>query len=368
MKQRLLEIIKKALTEQSKKKKCDCGCDTCMDAPLLNESKQYVMPISENMRYHLDKKISIHDNTFRPGSKAHIDLIHEARLLWKKGVIELQGEDKILFENTDLGRFGVYEGEVVPLDLPLMEIEGDSSFSVNKVWDFLETRPFYNKEYMPMFNIAKEIYDEFTPEQMELYNNFEWTGNDNELHRREKAVLQRRKNYDTLSGIKEEKIPGGLAKGMTIKDLANHHKVDVDTIKKALAKGIKVELEHTTNKEIAKEIAMDHVYEDLKYYDKLKKIEEEKKQPALGKPKRGGSKKFYVYVKDPKTKRIKKVSFGMAGGGLRAKLNNPKARAAFSKRHNCPQKKDRTKASYWSCRLPRYAKLLGFKTTFSGFW
>jgi hypothetical protein len=97
-------------------------------------------------------------------------------------------------------------------------------------------------------------------------------------------------------------------------------------------------------------------------------LEEEKKQPALGKPKRGGSKKFYVYVKNPKTKKIKKVSFGMAGGGLRAKLNNPKARQAFSKRHNCPQKKDRTTASYWSCRLPRYAKLLGFKTTFSGYW
>ena len=97
-------------------------------------------------------------------------------------------------------------------------------------------------------------------------------------------------------------------------------------------------------------------------------LEEEKKQPALGKPKRGGSKKFYVYVKNPKTGKIKKVSFGMAGGGLRAKLNNPKARQAFSKRHNCPKKTDRTTASYWSCRLPRYAKLLGFKTTFSGFW
>ena len=97
-------------------------------------------------------------------------------------------------------------------------------------------------------------------------------------------------------------------------------------------------------------------------------LEEEKKDPPIGKPKRGGSKKFYVYVRNPKTKKIKKVSFGMAGGGLRAKLNNPKARAAFSKRHNCPQKKDRTKASYWSCRLPRYAKLLGFKTTFSGYW
>jgi hypothetical protein len=95
-------------------------------------------------------------------------------------------------------------------------------------------------------------------------------------------------------------------------------------------------------------------------------LEEEKKDPPIGKPKRGGSKKFYVYVRDKG--KVKKVSFGMAGGGLRAKLNNSKARAAFSKRHNCPQKKDRTKASYWSCRLPRYAKLLGFKTTFSGYW
>jgi hypothetical protein len=94
--------------------------------------------------------------------------------------------------------------------------------------------------------------------------------------------------------------------------------------------------------------------------------EEDKKQPALGKPKRGGAKKFYVYVK--KGDKVKKVSFGMAGGGLRAKLNNPEARRAFSKRMNCPKATDRTTARYWSCRLPRYAKLLGFKTTFSGYW
>jgi hypothetical protein len=94
--------------------------------------------------------------------------------------------------------------------------------------------------------------------------------------------------------------------------------------------------------------------------------EEDKKQPALGKPKRGGAKKFYVYVK--KGDKVKKVSFGMAGGALRAKLNNPEARRAFSKRMNCPKATDRTTARYWSCRLPRYAKLLGFKTTFSGYW
>ncbi len=110
-------------------------------------------------------------------------------------------------------------------------------------------------------------------------------------------------------------------------------------------------------------VPLDYVFE----IDELvREIEYRGKKISLGKPKRGGSKKFYVFVKAPGGK-IKKVSFGDTTG-LRAKLNNPKARKAFSARHNCPQKKDRTKASYWSCRLPRYAKLLGFKTSFSGYW
>tara|TARA_Y100001972_G_scaffold70330_1_gene85672 strand:- start:869 stop:1426 length:558 start_codon:yes stop_codon:yes gene_type:complete len=92
-----------------------------------------------------------------------------------------------------------------------------------------------------------------------------------------------------------------------------------------------------------------------------------KKDPPLGKPKRGGSKAYYVYVRDPKTKRIKKVSFG--SGGLRAKINDPKKRKAFAARHKCSQKTDRTKASYWSCRLPRYAKQLGLSVKNPGaFW
>jgi len=94
--------------------------------------------------------------------------------------------------------------------------------------------------------------------------------------------------------------------------------------------------------------------------------EEAKKK--LNKPMRdsSGGKAYKVYVKDPKTKNIKTVRFG--SGGLRAKINDKKARNAFAKRHKCSQKKDKTKASYWSCRLPRYAKLLGLKSNFGGFW
>ena len=113
-----------------------------------------------------------------------------------------------------------------------------------------------------------------------------------------------------------------------------------------------------------KKVPLDFIMEEIEEeLDEAKKAK--KKNPPLNKPKRGGSKKFYVYVKAPGGK-IKKVSFGAAG--MSAKINNPKARQAFSKRHNCPQKTDKTKASYWSCRLPSYAKLLGLKSNFTGYW
>ena len=100
---------------------------------------------------------------------------------------------------------------------------------------------------------------------------------------------------------------------------------------------------------------------------KKKKAKKKDNRP-IGKPMRSssGGKAYKVYVKDPKTKKIKTVRFG--SGGLRAKINDSKARAAFAARHKCSTKKDRTKAGYWSCRLPRYAKLLGLKSSFSGFW
>ena len=104
---------------------------------------------------------------------------------------------------------------------------------------------------------------------------------------------------------------------------------------------------------------------DLPMLNEAKK-KKKKKDPPLGKPKRGGPKAYYVYVRDPKTKRIKKVTFG--SGGLRAKIRNKKARNAFAKRHDCKNKKDRTKASYWSCNLPRYASMLGLGANMSTFW
>jgi hypothetical protein len=93
----------------------------------------------------------------------------------------------------------------------------------------------------------------------------------------------------------------------------------------------------------------------------------EEKKPRLNYPKRGGTKKYHVYVRNPKTGRIMKIAFGDVHGGLTAKVSNPKARKSFAARHNCAEKKDKTKAGYWACRINRYAHLWGGKT-YPGYW
>jgi len=91
------------------------------------------------------------------------------------------------------------------------------------------------------------------------------------------------------------------------------------------------------------------------------------KDVDLNKPKSGGSKKYYVYVKDPSSGNIKKVSWGDTSG-LKVKLNDPEARKSFAARHDCANKKDKTKAGYWACNLPRYAKQLGLSGGGNFFW
>ena len=85
----------------------------------------------------------------------------------------------------------------------------------------------------------------------------------------------------------------------------------------------------------------------------------------LNEPKRGGPKKFYVYVKDGD--KVKKVTFG-GTSGLKVKLDDPEARKSFAARHKCDQQKDKTSAAYWACRLPRYAKQLGLSGGGNFFW
>jgi hypothetical protein len=103
--------------------------------------------------------------------------------------------------------------------------------------------------------------------------------------------------------------------------------------------------------------------------EQINEAEYKGRKVQLGRPMRntGGGKKYVVYVKNPSTGKVKKISFGDVKGGLSAKVSNPEARRKFASRHNCKAKKDRMTAGYWACRINRYAHLWGNRT-YSGYW
>jgi hypothetical protein len=73
--------------------------------------------ISEGLEYHLERNIPLMESVYRIESESWLDLVNEARILWESGEIELDDDDLFLI-GTDAGRTGIYEGEVVLLDVP----------------------------------------------------------------------------------------------------------------------------------------------------------------------------------------------------------------------------------------------------------
>ena len=313
---------------------CNCGCGTCetkIRGPLLTESKVKVKSLlSENLQYHLDKNIPLFESVFRIGSDAHLNLIREARKMYSRDIIDLCEEDEELIK-THLGEFGVYEGEVVPLDLPMltefsMPTEAATKAAILKIFGTAEKAgqkllDTIKREAKQTIYAIKEIAEYVT------------TG-EKPSSTEQKKIMEQLKDFAFMGVLLKLGIPSAFAILFMI-------------IKESGIAGDLLKLNESLN-------------------EAKKKKKKTKKDPPIGKPKRGGPKAYYVYVRDPKTKRIKKVTFG--SGGLRAKIRNPKARKAFAKRHRCSEKNDRTKASYWSCRLPRYASQLGLGANMNTFW
>ena len=66
-----------------------------------------------------------------------------------------------------------------------------------------------------------------------------------------------------IAQVVEDKLPGGLGDNAPVSDFPEDQ----------IAKGIKVEMEHTNDLTLAEEITKDHLTEDPRYYDKLEKME-----------------------------------------------------------------------------------------------
>ena len=116
----LKKLIKEVLA--TRKPECGCGCnDGCAKSPILNENLQSRILMTENMQYHIDNKKPLSENTFRYGSKAFLDLWAEARYLYSREALDVSGIDKEIILETKLGEYGLFEGQIVPLDMPMLD-------------------------------------------------------------------------------------------------------------------------------------------------------------------------------------------------------------------------------------------------------
>ena len=78
---------------------------------------------SDGLKFHHVNKLPLSENVYRPFSDEYFSLINESRRLYNEGNLDLC-EDDIWLLNTDIGKTGIYESDVVWLDIPFL-IEED---------------------------------------------------------------------------------------------------------------------------------------------------------------------------------------------------------------------------------------------------
>jgi|688.fasta_scaffold35122_13 hypothetical protein len=314
---------------------------------ILTESKVTTV-LTEGLRYHLQTGNPLYENIYRPGSEEYFNTIRQARLLMNEGLLQnLCLEDMELLFETQVGEYAEFEGKKVPLDFPML---GEITFTV------------------PTGEATWKKASELLNPQITKLGEKRW-----------KEEAGKFKVNDGLGYVTQYSQIQGVIQNLAPSEEVEFSDSDIVpmpvVVKYFENEAVKYDLiagEDTLSSLISSGIDTDPdiFVVDLTDLEEKERITEAKyqgKEVALNKPKRGGPKKFFVYTRNPKTGKTIKVNFG-GTTGLTAKINNPEARRNFASRHNCDQKNDKTKPGYWSCRLPRYAKLIGLKSSFGGFW
>ena len=374
---------------------------------LLTESKLTGV-LTEGLKYHLETKTPLYKNVFRPGSEEYFKTINQARLLMNEGVLtDLCLEDMELLFETEVGTYGEYNGKMVPLDFPMLNEIAMVIPSPATSWREASQEPLVMKMgeerwmdlagkakaagglgYQTKYSDIKSFLGEL-PAGTVTFSDTDQVQMPTALKYMEGSQV----NYKLIAGsdVLASILPEDPDPDMWVVDITGEAQetplqeiltmIDEaglkDFEKQALIMKIKKAAQGSASSKHLEQI-IDDLIKRLEQpkatgvkYAYGKRVDEAKyhgKEVKLNKPMRSsGPKKYKVYTKNAKGNVIV-VNFGDAKGGLTAKINNAKARKAFSDRHNCPTKKDKTKAGYWSCRLPRYASLLGLKSSFGGYW
>jgi hypothetical protein len=287
--------LKQLVREVLEGKDC-CTATKPTKAPILNENFQSRVLMTENMKYHIDNNKPLYETTLPYGSKEYLDLWVEARYLYSRGALNVEGIDKEKITETHLGEYGMFEGQLVPLDMPMLE-------------EVLLTED----------NIA-------------------------ELEKIKKEIESLKPSLSWIDSVTFSSYSGDL-------DIRLDYELDPQEIKQLsqLASKYDMNLLYKTGKNAT--LSKRRVPPKN---EELNEAEYQGRKVTLGKPSQGDSKKFKVYVKNDKGK-VVKVNFGFGGKSAKGKRmvikdKNPKARAAYRARHNCKNPGPKWKANYWSCK------------------
>lgn len=372
---------------------------------------------------------------YRYGSAAMFRLVNEARQ--KSSKLDLT-ESEIEMLATDLGLFDSFNGEIVPLDLPMLDCfsydaeKGEFSYTSNPNLQTPASTGVPSKDeedtskggetfttledaqaradqlgcegththeledgsviYMPcatmdayneaLYEEDKNHHDEEEEDEYK-YSEDEYKYYEDEMDKYDNPVIKSLKDSLAKKAKEHNEKYDSAAKKTTAAKLAKVYKRGVGAYRTNPGSV-------RPNVSSPQQWAMARVNSFLKilsgskkashdtdllpkshpsYSGSKKKAEYQGRDVDLNKPMRnsGEGKRFKVYVKNERGN-VVKVTFS-TGGVTLDKIKDPKTRKAFSDRHDCPNKKDKTKPGYWACRVTRYAKaLFGADKAINGFW
>lgn len=215
--------------------------------------------------------------------------------LWKKALVDVNNEYNPAAVNTGNTKWatGYVSKAKEPVnqgkDIDQMDAAQGSEMAKGGMEDAPETRGLANHNIpdipsqiqLPFSKKLVNIGQESESDGALAQN--EWQNKDQRSEAGQANFDQEEKNQDNPAGIDKintELITGGKADGKTEADIARHHNVTYEQIKKQMEMGRKVEREHSTNPEIQKEISKDHLQEFPTYYTGLAEMEDKLKKKA----------------------------------------------------------------------------------------
>lgn len=287
--------------------------------------------LREEVTEQITSDRGIFNNHYRLGSEAFFEFINEAKAMYKEGILTVEDGDRQILE-SDLGEWAEYDGRYVPLDLP-MEALNDP-----REHDFRggerEREAILNDLIKPAYSDAKQAMKDAQEE--EHAEDAQRSGHAMTLYRQMAKALKGGETYGKLVKL--------------FRELPEDIKADFTFYLKRLR--------GPDAHDIRRKFMTDQELGEAEYQGRDVDLNEPMKASGSDKP-------YKVYVKTDDGN-VKELKFGSSG--LKAKINDKEARKNFASRHNCSDKKDKTKAGYWSCNLPRYADQLGLSGGGNFFW